>query len=123
VTNFKNQRADPTTGAKPKPPIAGSPKKKLAQPQHRCIGCGNAAKADKKHCRSCASKAKVEQKALHAQKKEAEEQAKAKKWGKSETSTINVRGVRKNKWRSTYQGPHFLREDYLLEKRIRESGE
>lgn len=117
MADFENQRTDPTTGTKPKQPIAGVPKKKMAQPRHRCVGCGGAAKAGKKHCRKCASKANDEQKTLRAQKKAAEEKAKAKKWGKSEASTINVRGVRKNRWRSTYDGPRFLREDYLLENR------
>lgn len=123
MADFRNQRADPATGSKPKQPIAGSPKKKVAPTRHRCAVCGSAAKADKKYCRSCASKGKAEQKALRAQKKAAEEKANAKKWGKSETSTISVRGVRKNKWRSTYDGPRFLREDYLLENRGEENEE
>ena len=117
MADFKNQRQDPITGSKPKQSIAGSPSKKLVPPRHKCAGCGSAAKAGKKHCRNCASKAEAEKKAMSAQKKAAEEKAKAKKWGKSDTSTISVRGVRKNRWRSTYDGPRFLREDYLLENR------
>jgi hypothetical protein len=72
---FKNQRADPTTGSKSEQPIAGSPKKKLAQSLSKCVGRGNAAKTGKKHCRNCATKADAEKKALRTQKKAEEEKA------------------------------------------------
>ncbi len=117
MSDYEKPRIDPTTGLKWKQTIAGSPKKKVSQPSRRCVECGKTAKTGKKHCRNCATKLVDEQKAARAKRKAAEEKEKAKKWGKSETSTISIRGVRKNRWRWTYDGPRFLPENYLLEER------
>lgn len=125
MSDYENQRIDPTTGLRWKQKIAGVTREKegltvtrekVGPTVPKCVGCGNTAKAGKKHCRNCAAKP-TSKKAVREEKKAADEKVKAKKWGKSETSTISIRGVRKNRWRSTYNGPRFLPENYLLEER------
>ena len=117
MSEFENRRIDPTTGLRWKQEIAGDTRKEVGPKIPGCVGCGKTAKAGKKHCRNCAPSRADEQKAVRKEKKAADEKVKAKKWGKSETSTISIRGVRKNRWRSTYTGPRFLSENYLLEDR------
>lgn len=118
VPQFENQDADPLTGIKRQQKIAGASSKRDILPlPPRCKTCGSNIKVGKKVCRSCVSKRTEEEKALKEAKKLAEEKAKAKKWGRSEASTISIRGVRKNKWKSTYKGPRVRPENYLMEEK------
>lgn len=118
VPQFENQDADPLTGTKRKQKIAGAYSKRVIRPQApKCKTCGSPIKVGKKVCRSCISRRTEEEKAFKEAKKLAEEKAKAKKWGRSEASTISIRGVRKNKWKSTYKGPRVRPENYLMEEK------
>lgn len=83
-----------------------------------CKHCGQRAKKDQKLCGPCAKK--HEKKSRQNQKKEKSTKStqvptKKGKFGWSETSTIRVRGVAKNRWRTTYKGPRVRPENYLME--------
>jgi hypothetical protein len=80
----------------------------------KCTLCERGAMSGKKYCHRCGSMSEEERQVVRQAKKFAEEKAKAKKWARSEASTISLKGVKKNRWRSTYDGPRVLHESYLM---------
>ena len=70
----------------------------------QCEVCGNRAKKNTSLCGPCRKQSK-------------KAKAEKKRFGWSKVSTIHVKGVAKNRWRSTYKGPRVRDENYLIEKK------
>ena len=139
---FKNQDRDPASGQAKRQPVAGKspdacpicdykhPPRKCRRGKDngekskpsKCEACGKLARMGKTLCRPCES---MQTKSDKSQEKAAKRQSttpkgnaanskKAKRgFGWSEVSTIHVKGVAKNKWRRTYNGPPVRPENYL----------
>lgn len=140
---FKNQRRDPATGRMVGQAIAGrSPsaclvcdykhppgkcrkaKKAGGQAAAKCEASGNLAKAGSTLCRPCAraqpesaTKSQTEKSRPEAGPKSTSKASATKRpgYGWSETSTIRVKSVMKNRWRRIYDGPPVRSDDFLKE--------
>lgn len=141
---YRNQRADPATGRVPPQPAAGKSadacptcdrkhgpgrcrnrgddNQPSASP--KCEACGSMARQGKTMCRPCAKSQGKPGRSSKGQKSDSGKVPKPKPPGTkkakrgfvwSEVSTIHIKGVAKNRWRRTYDGPPVRHESYLRE--------
>ena len=116
----KSPDACPSCDRKHRPGKCPLRQARVAPSPVKCEICGKQAKKNMSLCGPCSKQSKKASQVSRKKAKPNQERKKAKaekkRFGWSKTSTIQVKGVAKNRWRPTYKGPRVRHENYLMEK-------